>query len=256
MAGYRRGDMTMVMHRIILATLLAAGTASTASFAEPQHETSPLEFAMEYIRIQSDAKSSYDLANKEFTEAEQLEPTEQKMNSIMNGIIRNGTRVKIKLQFHIRMLQGMRINKKHDFGRVALIHELERKMKLWNEMTSIAKSFIEAGINPNPKMLGLAKSSSRVPEIVAEVESVEENIFKLVPVVVFELLHPKPDSQKNLSHLNITRAEANSLAETIRASFGESLNQNKDIKYPAAAAQVILMQISTKGYKYSDDPWE
>ena len=247
--------MTMVMHRIILAILLAAGTASTASFAEPQHETSPLEFAMEYIRIQSDAKSSYDLANKEFTEAEQLEPTEQKMNSIMNGIIRNGTRVKIKLQFHIRMLQGMRINKKHDFGRVALIHELERKMKLWNEMTSIAKSFIEAGINPNPK-INYSQFSSRMPEIVAEVESVEENIFTLAPIVLFELLHPKPDSQKNLSHLNITRAEANSLAETIRASFGESLNQNKDIKYPAAAAQALLMQISTKGYKYSDDPWE
>lgn len=238
-----------------IAILCFIALFSSSSFAKsPQRETTPLEFAREYIQIQFDTKSSADLAIKEFAEAEQLEPTE-KMDSIMRGAIRNGTKVKIKLRFHIRMLQGMRLNKQTDFGRDALINLLQKKVELRNEMILIAKSFIEAGGSPNPQ-INYSKMSSRMPEINAELESCEEVIFNVSSIVLAALVHSRPDSQKHMSHLNITREEANFLADTIRASFGESLTQEKDIKYPIAAAKVILEQITTRGYKYSDDPWE
>lgn len=238
-----------------IAILCFIALFSSSSFAKTVlRETPPLEFAGEYIQIQSDSKSSTDLASKELDEAGQLAPTE-KMNSIMSGVIRNGTRVKIKLQFHIRMLQGMRLNKQFDFGREALIQQLQQKLALWNEMIFISKSFIEAGSTPNPK-INYSKMSSRMPEISAELDSCEENIFNISRIVLLMFVHSKPDSQNHMSHLNITREEANSLANTIRVSFGESLNQEKDIKYPIAAAKVVLEQITTRGYKYADDPWE
>ena len=227
---------------------------SGSGFAKSQQETSPLEFMREYIQIQSDTKSSQDLATKEFDEAGQLEPAE-KINAVMIGAIRNGTRVKIKLQYHIQVLKGMKLTKRFDIGRESLIVLLKQKLKLWNEMISISKTFAEAGSVPNPK-INYSKLVSRSPEITAELESTEEVIFKIAPMAFMALVHSKPDSQNHLSHLNITKEEASSLADNIRNSFGDSLKQEKDIKYPVASAMLLLEQLTTKGYKYSDDPWE
>lgn len=223
---------------------------SGSCFAKSRHETPPLEFMREYIQIQADTKSIQELGQKELEEAGQLKP-----DATFQAAIRNGTRIKIKLQYHIYVLKGMRLNKEFDFFREALILLLQQKLKLWNEMISFSKSFVEAGNVPNPKV-NYSKMASRMPEINAELDSVEETIFKIAPMAFMALVHSKPDSQNHLSHLDITKDEANSLADTIRSSFGYSLKQEKDIKYPIASAMILLEQLTTKGFKFSDDPWE
>jgi hypothetical protein len=169
----------------------------------------------------------------------------------MFDAIRNSTRVSLKLKTSNYILQSMTLMKPFETLIPNLIEWNERKLKLWEELSEIAKVFI-GGPKPN---VDYDKLSARMPEITAEMEYADESIFKLTPLVFATLISDKPDSKNHLSHLIITKAERKKLVDSINSHFGSSLNE-KNQNWTVSPASVLRTYLRDKGYEFSDDPWE
>jgi hypothetical protein len=217
------------------------------SFAQ---ETSHYDFVAEFIKELGDTKISQDIATREMAETKNMGLAEKNQETMMS-IIRNGTRVKLKLRENNNMLKAM--NLKDPFEKLipALIYWNEQKIKLYDELIKISKTFLEG-----PKSnVNYAKLAARMPELTASMEYVDESIFKLTPMVFMLLIDQKPDSQNHLSHLTITKDEGQKLSDKLNNYFASSMDE-KNQNWTVSSASVLRTYLTEKGYKFSDDQRE
>ena len=213
-------------------------------------ETRHYDVVTEFIRELAETKASQDIATTEFAETQKLGAAE-KSTQTMAGIIRNSTRVSLKLRASNSRLSSMQLKEPYEDLIPTIARWNEEKLKLWGEMSQIAKTFL-GGPKPN---VDYAKLSARMPEITAMMEYADESIFRLTPMVFMLLIDPKEDSKGHLSHLIITKKEGRQLTGSINNYFGSSLDK-KDQNWTVSSASVLRTYLTEKGYKYSDDPWE
>lgn len=172
---------------------------SGASFAQ---ETPHYDVVAEFIKELADTKHFQDTAKIEIAETQKMESAE-KYSKIMMATIRNSTRISLKLRASNHMLRSMKLMKPNETLIPALIYWNEQKLKLYDELSNIAKVFIG---DPEPNV-DYSKFAARMPEITATMEYIDESIFKLTPLVFILLIDQKPDSKNHLSHLAITKDE-------------------------------------------------
>lgn len=67
------------------------------------------------------------------------------------------------------------------------------------------------------------------------------------------LQDPRPDSHNHVSHLIITKAERDSLVQSLTTTFGNKMDE-KDQNYGVSSATVLRNVLNE--HKCSDDPWE
>jgi len=234
----------MKIASILFASLLVF---SGSSFAK---ETPHYEVVQEFVRELADAKQGQDVAAADMVEVKKIEGAE-KNQEMMLSLIRNSTRIKLKIRTNIAALKNMSLNKPDNGLIPAIIFWNEKKLKLWDEMGNTAKAFI-GGVKPN---VDYSKLTARSPEITAELEYADESLFNLISLVFMTLIDHKPDSKNHLSHLIITKEQGDNLVNTLNIYFGASLDE-KNQNWTITTASVLRSYLSEKGYKYADEPWE
>lgn len=125
----------------------------------------------------------------------------------------------------------------------------QEKLKLYEELTYIAKQFIEG---PKPGV-DYSKYASRMPEITANIEYLDETLFQSMVLVFALLIDEKPDSEGHMSHLTITKTERQKLIDDIDTLFGDSLNKEK--KNWTVMSAALLKAYLQKDYKCTDE-WQ
>lgn len=228
---------TMRMHAFVFAALLLA--FASVSRAE---ETDHYAVVSEYVRELSAVEDVRVLGEKELG-------TSKDNNEKMATAIRNSTRAKLELITNIRVLKTMQLNKPFE-TLIPTISELyQDKIALYDEMTKIAGAFVSG---PQPGV-DYGAYSARMPEITANLEFLDKTLFNSTPLIFALLIDQKPDSQNHLSHLLITKAQRNQLANRITREFGKKLDQS-DQNYTVSSASVLRYYLTKKGYKCSDEP--
>lgn len=227
--------------------IVLAFVAAFVVFCNCHAETTPpLDVLREFVREQVETKFNQDLASSELSSIPQDDRRQQ-----MAAIVRNGTRVKLRLSATIGRLQQMQLQEPFDTLIPSLITWQERKRDLHDEMVTTAKTFMEG---PKPGV-DYKKLSARMPEIRALLEYADESIFKITPMVFMALISQRPDSHGNASHLTITRKQANEVLADLQRYFGASMDA-KEQDWATSSASVLRTYLRDKGFKFSDDPWQ
>lgn len=220
-----------------------------AKDAQSSNNNYRLEFAGEFIRGLVEAHQSEDAARRDI---DGIKKDAEYMQKLMSSIIRNGTRTKMRLQVRLNRLEKIKINdKKFDILVPTVTDLYSRKLALYEEIVRAAQTII-AGPRPD---VDYGKLAAHLPEITAQLEFLDETIFKVVPMVGILLISPKPDSKGHLSHFSITRNEAQQLISAIESGFGKSLDE-EDQNWNTSSASVLRTYLRDKGFKFSDDKWE
>lgn len=230
-----------------ISTILALGKC----YAEPIQTTSPYEFASLFVEHLVETHQVEELANREITEIQKNSKSHNQGQQILLSVIRNSTRAKLRLNVIISRLKQVQLaDANFTILTPYLIDMLTRKVDLFNEIIQSAQDLLSG-----PKTdTDYGKLAGHMPEITAQVEFINESIFKATPMVGMLLISHKPDSKNHLSHLSVTRQEARRLVTRLQTAFGKSLN-DKDQNWTTGSASLIFTVLYDKGYKYTDDPW-
>lgn len=236
----------MIIFMLLLPLMVMCDAdARTKTNAKLKPDTPSYNVVAEYIRSLGAIHNVQLTASKEQGDVDNDNPTQTLMNEI-----RNGTRLKYELRESIGMLKIMTIKRK-SFDELIpnTIYFYQEKLKLYDEMTGIAKQLIEG---PKPGV-DYSKLAARMPEITASVEYLDKGIFQSMVMVFALLIDEKPDSEGHMSHLNITKAQRQKLIDAIDASFADSLD--KENKNWTVASADLLKTYLQKDYKCLDE-WQ
>jgi hypothetical protein len=170
---------------------------------------------------------------------------------ILMAMVRNCTRTKMKLNVMIQRLRQIHIADPQFSTLVPyLADNYARKAELYDEMVEAAKTLLEG-----PKEgANYGKLAAHMPEVTAQVEFVDETIFKISPMIGLLLVSRKPDRKNHLSRLSITRQQARELTTKLQQGFGRALDA-KEPNWTTSSASLLRTFLHDKGYKYADDPW-
>ena len=227
---------------LIVSSLLFFSGASVAQ------ETPRYDVVAEFVHQLSETKKFQDIATRDMAESAKLKPAERSQRTLTD-IIRNGTRVNLQLRLNVNMLNGMTLNKPFETVIPYLITVNEEKLKLYEELIEIAKILIKGP----QKGVDYSKFSARLPEITAEMEYIEESIFKVTPMVFALLIDQKSDSKNHLSHLIITKEQGKKLIASLNNEFGSSMD-DKNQNWTVSSASVLKSYLTKKNFKFADDP--
>lgn len=224
--------------RLILALTLFSAFAYAQS-AETPH----LEFVKLYIEQLGAIEGIRDAAAKELT----TDPDTQRVADCVHTM----TRYQLELSTQIPAMQGVHLNKPFD-GLAENIAEFDRqKLALYKQYGDGCATLLE-GPKPN---VDYGKITAALPKINAQIEFIDQGIFKAAPAVFAALIQMKANSQGGADHLIITTAERDELIHRINEIFGDKLTQH-DQNYIVSAASVLQFYLEKKGYKGSDEPWD
>lgn len=230
------------MYKVLISLFLLLAI-STKCYAE---DTSHYVVLSEFVRELVETRNNEDIAQSELASVPKGNTRE-----VMMTIIRNGTRVKLRLSATIARLQGMHLGPPFETVIPTLIDFYKQKLDLYDDMVETGKTFAEG---PKPGV-DYAKLSAHMPEVTAMVEYVDESIFKMTPMMFALVISQKPDSQNHLSHMAITRKQCQELLASLQRGFGASMDA-KEQNWTVSSASVLRTYLRDKGYKYSDDPWQ
>ncbi len=107
---------------------------------------------------------------------------------------------------------------------------------------------------PKPNV-DYGKIAASLPKINAQIDFIDQGLFKATPAVFATLIQMKANSHGGADHLIITKAEKADVIDRIRTIFGSKLDQH-DQNYIVSAASVLESYLEKKGYKTSDEPWD
>lgn len=224
----------------VIALVLWASGATSQARAEA---TSSLAFVSEYIR---------ELAANENTRAkiEKEYKASNSENAKLSSMIHGSTLIQLELKSQINMLKSMRLNPPFNDLIPSIIALYEKKINLHQKIIEIV-SILLGG----PRLgVDYGKVSAEMPKIRAQINYIDETLFKSTTLIFATLIDQKPDSKNHLSHLIITKKEREKLVHDLTAAFGKKLEQ-KDQNYIVSSASVLKAYL-TKNYKCSDEPWE
>lgn len=236
--------MKKLMVLFILLPILVVQTTDAKPKAKPK-DTPAYDIAAEYIRSFS---AVHKIQQSAANEPEDV--GDNHVQSTMN-VIRNFTRLKLELNLSIRMFEGMRLKRKEFDNLIPLtISTYKQKIMLYDEAMKISKAFISSTPKPG---IDYETMATRMPEITANLEYIDQSLPALISMVCFLLVDEKPDSEGHMSHLNISSKERQSLIDKIDAGFGESLN-SKNMNYTVGSA--VLLKGFLQGDHKSTDEWQ
>lgn len=217
------------MKKIIFAILLiplvfsSIADAKEVKKSKKSKDTAPYAIVNEYIRHLGTMHEIQSAAKKE-AENTRDDENATPYTSLLNSINAN-TKMIYELRFSINTLKGMHISREHFTDTLPMTAGIYKdQLKLYEESKDIAKKTI--GMNPEKADLSkMSKMLSRMPEIRANIEYLDETLFKMMVMVFAVLIDEKPDSEGHMSHLNISIEQRDKLIENIDGYFGDSLNQ-------------------------------
>jgi hypothetical protein len=208
-------------------------------------ETSPLDFAREYIREIVTNERMRALAEKDVKEAS--EPNAAKMMAI----IRSSTRIILELRSQISVLQRMTLSEPFDRLPGMLVQLYGKKIEVNDRMIAMATAFAK-GPEPDVDYGALAAES---PKLTAENEHIDRLLFEgATKLVLYLLIDSKPDKDGHASRLIITRAQRDELIASLQAGFGKKMDKKGDHGYFVASGTVLRDVLLKKGYKCADEP--
>ena len=238
--------MQKLMALLLLLPFLIVQTADAKPKEKPKlNDTPSYDIAAEYIRSLSAVHFIQQSATNEPKGG-----GDDHIQSMMNAI-RSFTRLKLELNASIGMLKGMRL-KRELFDELipSTIWIYKEKVKLYDEALKMSKMFVTATPKPG---VNYEKMAGRMPEITAQIEYLDETLFKSMVIVCGLLIDEKPDSEGHMSRLNISSEQRQSLIDRIDSSFGKSLN-SKTMNYTAASAGMLKTFLQS-GHKTTDE-WQ
>lgn len=218
------------------------------SQAEPVQATSTYEFSRAFVDHLVDSHQIEKNAEREIAAAYKSPDVKEQL---LLSAVRSGTRSRLKLNVMVERVKNMRLADPN-FEKLPsyLVQMYSQKADLSGDIVQAAQTML-AGPKPDVDYGMLA---GHMPEVTAHIEYVNETIFKATPMVAYSLISTKPDSKNHLSHLSITRKQAQELIGSLQTGFGKSLDA-KDQNWTTAAASLLRTFLRDKGYKYLDDPW-
>jgi hypothetical protein len=211
------------------------GTAQAAT-----KETPHLQVVKEYVRSLAAVYNIQETSRKEFDEINQLDENMRAQSRLMRSI-KSGTKMNMELKASIGMLKGMKLHGQFDTLIPTTIDIYKQKISLHDELISMSKRMLGmlSIFSPTPKDFSDMKTmSGRMPELEAQLEYLDETLFKMMVLVFALLIDEIPDSQGHMSHLIISKAEKQELLQDIDLSFGPSLDK-KDKNYTVSSAALI-----------------
>jgi len=231
------------MWKLVLAlALLSALPVLTARAGTP--ETQHLEFVKLYLGQLEAVEDIREAAAKEL----KTDTNEQRVADCIHTM----TQYQLELSTQIPALQEVHLNKPLDWLPDDLLALNRKKLDLYTQYGD-ACSTMAAGPKPNVDYGAIV---ANLPKINAQVEFVDQTIFKTAPVVFATLIEQtKTNSHGGLDHLIITKSERDELVQQIKLAFGDKLSQH-DQNWIVSAASVLETYLEKKGYKCSDEPWD
>jgi hypothetical protein len=225
----------------VCALSLAVSLALTTDvLAATVIQTRSLEFVMEYIR---------ELAELESIRASGEAELKQNANSLSSSMYVS-SRIQLALRTDIGMLSSMNVGGQlKDLPRqIASFHQ--QKIDIHERLKAISTEFMSG---PKPGV-EYGKLVSEVPQLRAQLDSIDEFFLKISAMVFATLIDEKPDGNGHMSRLTITSAERQELLKLLQDSFGSKLDK-KEQKYLIGAAEVLRSYLrKEKGFKTSDEP--
>lgn len=204
-------------------------------------ENSALTLATEYTR---ELGAIQDLRDGALAESKQADA-----NVVFDGI-RYSTRVQLELGADIEAMKGMHLPAPFTDvpNTVATLYkeEIDAHAVLIELLTKFAGG-------PKPG-IDYGALSAQIPKITASLDFTDETLFKVTPMVFYTLIDQHPDKQGHLSHLSISKKEAEDLATNITEKFGQKFSE-KPMNWTVSSAWLMREGLENKGFKYSDDPW-
>ena len=229
-----------------LALLLGAAAAQTSpphKAALPRAETPHLVFVKEYVREMISDEDLKTSVQKELAGAKSV-------NEQLSTGIYFSKSVQLELRSQIGMLKGMRLNAPYDDLTADLIAFYQQEIGLHQKLIDLSTTFME-GPKPGVDYSAIA---AKLPQIRAELESVQKGVFEAATLVFMTLIDLKPDFQGHLSHLAITKADKSDLQDQLKIML-EGQSEHGDHDYYISAAMVIRGGLN-KGHKCADEPWD
>jgi hypothetical protein len=225
----------------IVAVLCAVLT--TPVLAE-NSDTPHLEFVKLYIAQLEAVENIRDAAAKELT----TDPDTQRFADCVHTM----TKYQLELSTQISAMQGVHLSKPFDFLPRGIADFDQQKTNLYKQIGDGCTAMME-GPKPN---VDYGQIAAGLPKINAQVEFIEQGIFKTAPAVFATLIQTeKTNSHSGADHLIITKAERDELVRQIKLSFGDKLNQHNQ-NWIVSAASVLEFYLEKKGYKCADEPWD
>jgi len=207
-------------------------------------ETPHLEFVKLYIAQLEAVENIRDAAAKELT----TDPDTQRVADCVHTM----TQYQLELSTQISAMQGVHLSKPFDFLPQGIADFDRQKRDLYKQYGDGCTAMME-GPKPN---VDYGKIAAGLPNINAQVEFIDQGIFKTAPAVFSTLIQmEKTNSHGEADHLIITKAERDDLVRQIKLAFGDKLNQHEQNGI-VSAASVLEFYLEKKGYKCSDEPWD
>jgi hypothetical protein len=231
----------MSMRKAVLAlTLLSALPVLTVRAETP--ETPHLEFVKLYVGQLEAIENIRDAAAREL----KTDPDTQRVFDCVHTM----TQYQLELSTQIAAMQDVHLNKPLDWLPVHLVDFNKEKLDLYTQYGD-ACGTMAAGPKPN---VDYGKIAANLPKINAQVEFIDQGIFKTAPAVFLTLIQ-QTNSHGGLDHLIVTKSERDDLVQGIKLAFGDKLNQH-DQNWIVSAASVLEFYLEKKGYKCSDELWD
>ncbi len=202
----------------------------------------------EYIRSLSSMYEIQLTAGREYKEDKN---EENPARSKMLQEIRNSTRAKLELNRSIQTLREMRLSKPNETLIPITIALYKKKIKLHDELIEIAKAFTITFPEPG---VDYDKLSQRMPEITADMNFIDRSIFESMELVFALLIDERPDTEGNMNHLSITKAQRQKLINDLDTAFSGSLDIEKK-NWTVKSAALLKNYLANPAYKCSDE-WD
>lgn len=158
------------------------------------------------------------------------------------------TRITTALRSDIAVLEEIKLSGQlADLpGLLALVHQ--DKIGVHNGLIEVATTMLSG---PKPGV-DYGQVASRAPQLRAQLDALDEQLFKFSVLVFGGLIDAKPDKDGHMSRLSITEMERADLLADIRRTFGAKLDQ-KNQSYYVSGASVLEHYLKDKGYKCVDE---
>jgi hypothetical protein len=225
-----------------LAVIGCAFFASAQS--QPLNETIPrIQLVSEFVR---ELEVLYRLQE---TSKKELAEDDTTAGKLATGI-RVGTRGGYEMSESILRLDGIAVD-----GQWAKFRDLLKKLdaeriEIFRELNRIAKEML-SGQKPGVDYGAMA---ARMPELTAEMEQVDKNMFNMAQAIFFALVDEKrPSPDGKLHYLLLTEKERAGMIGSIDKIWGQTL-EDKNASSIVAAAWVIKFGLTRPHYKSADEP--
>lgn len=228
----------MIAYRFVLTILLTSMTVSTARAGDAYN------FVKEYARELGALEAIRNTAETELTQSA------SNPSARMADCIRNGQLYQLELALDISQLKQVKLSKPVDDVPSLIVRFYQQKLEQYHQMTEVCSTII-AGPKPG---VDYGQLAADMPKITANIEYLDQSLFKACPLVFAALIDQRPDKENHLSHLVISKAERDALVRELDLSFGKKMDQDNQ-NWGVSAASVLKYYLTKKDYKFADDPW-